>query len=219
MKKPTEIMLIEDHPEYREVIGLALADEADMNLTGRFGSAEVAIRSLQDKSTRTEPDIILLDINLPGMKGIEAIPRLKNLSPKSRIIMLTQSNMEADVVEAIQNGAAGYLLKSSSIEQITGGIRMTMANGATLDPSVAKYILHALGMQSSLTTLQTDLTSREMETLVLLSEGLVKKEIAQKLGISTHTVGEYVKNIYSKLEVQNAPAAVHKAHKLGLFDD
>ena len=133
MTKNIQIMLVEDHPDYREVIELSLLSEPDMQMISKFGAAEVALRSLEDRSTLTKPDVILLDINLPGMSGIKALPWIKKYSPTTKVIMLTQSDMEADVVQAIQSGAAGYLLKSASIEEITQGIRTVMANGASRD--------------------------------------------------------------------------------------
>ncbi len=209
-------MLVEDHPDYREVIELSLLDEPDMQMISKFGAAEVALRSLEDRSTLTKPDVILLDINLPGMSGIKAIPWIKKYSPTTKVIMLTQSDMEADVVQAIQSGAAGYLLKSASIEEITQGIRTVMANGASLDASVARYLVLAMREQPTVEN-EVALTNREMEILSMLAEGLVKKQIADQLSIGIHTVAEHVKRIYTKLEVQNAPSAIHKAHHLGIF--
>ncbi|KRP35641.1 MAG: LuxR family transcriptional regulator [Opitutaceae bacterium BACL24 MAG-120322-bin51] len=216
MTKKIQIMLVEDHPDYREVIELSLLDEPDMQMISKFGAAEVALRSLEDRSTLTKPDVILLDINLPGMSGIKAIPWIKKYSPTTKVIMLTQSDMEADVVQAIQSGAAGYLLKSASIEEITQGIRTVMANGASLDASVARYLVLAMREQPTVEN-EVALTNREMEILSMLAEGLVKKQIADQLSIGIHTVAEHVKRIYTKLEVQNAPSAIHKAHHLGIF--
>ena len=209
-------MLVEDHPDYREVIELSLLGEPDMQMISKFGAAEVALRSLEDRSTLTKPDVILLDINLPGMSGIKALPWIKKYSPTTKVIMLTQSDMEADVVQAIQSGAAGYLLKSASIEEITQGIRTVMANGASLDASVARYLVLAMREQPTVEN-EVALTNREMEILSMLAEGLVKKQVADQLSIGIHTVAEHVKRIYTKLEVQNAPSAIHKAHHLGIF--
>ena len=216
MTKKIQIMLVEDHPDYREVIELSLLGEPDMQMISKFGAAEVALRSLEDRSTLTKPDVILLDINLPGMSGIKALPWIKKYSPTTKVIMLTQSDMEADVVQAIQSGAAGYLLKSASIEEITQGIRTVMANGASLDASVARYLVLAMREQPTVEN-EVALTNREMEILSMLAEGLVKKQVADQLSIGIHTVAEHVKRIYTKLEVQNAPSAIHKAHHLGIF--
>jgi DNA-binding NarL/FixJ family response regulator len=225
MKKTIRIMLVEDSPEYRDVIEFALADEPDMNLVSKFGAAEVALRHMEDLSTRKKTDIILLDINLPGMSGVEAIPRIKALNPDAKIIMLTQSNMEADVIRSIQFGAAGYLLKSSSLEEIIQGIRTVLQGGAPLDAGVAKYILNALSSRHKTTQIKkphtskikTKLSKRETETLTLLSEGFSRKQIADQLGISDYTVDEYIKQVYHKLNAQNAPQAISKAYRSGIL--
>jgi DNA-binding NarL/FixJ family response regulator len=216
MNRKTRIMLVEDHPEYREIVALALGEEPDMELTGQFGAAEIALRSLQDLSTRKEADIILLDINLPGMDGIDAISWFKKSIPNAKIIMLTQSNKEADVLRAIRYGAAGYLLKSASIEEVSQSIRTVMAGGASLDSNVAKFILNAM-KDTPTQHPHIELSHREIETLSLLGKGLQKKEIANELGISASTVAEHVKRIYIKLEVPNAPAAISKAYQSGIL--
>lgn len=215
MKTPIHVMLVEDNPGYREVIELTLADTSDLHLNTVCGTAEAALQALQD--TPEKPQIILLDINLPGVSGINAISQIKQLSPETQIIMLTQSHHEADVVKAIQNGATGYLLKSASIEEIIQGIQTVADGGSSLDASVAKYIVDALHAPSSTAAVPIQLSQRESEILTLLSEGLVKKQIADQLGIGTHTVGDHVKQIYRKLNVPNAPAAVSKAYRSGIL--
>ena len=161
----------------------------------------------------------MLDINLPGICGIDAIPQIKMLSPEAKIIMLTQSDNEADVVKSIQSGATGYLLKSASIEEITQGVRTVADGGSSLDVAVAKYIVDALHTRPADAEVTIQLSNRESEILTLLSEGLVKKQIAEQLGIGMHTVGDHVKQIYRKLNVPNAPAAVSKAYRSGLFQN
>jgi DNA-binding NarL/FixJ family response regulator len=217
MKSKIKVMLVEDNPEYREVINLALDDEADIELTSQFGTSEIALRSLQDMSTRKVPDLVLLDLRLPGMDGLDSLPYFRSSLPDAKIIILTQSDEEADVLRAISRGASGYLLKSSTLGQITDGIRSVMDGGAPLDAGVARFILETL--KDSLPKGETEnmLTERELEILTLLGEGLVKKEIADQLGISYTTVDTHVGHIYEKLEVRNAPSAVNKAHRLGLF--
>jgi DNA-binding NarL/FixJ family response regulator len=220
MTRKVRIMLVEDHPEYREVIELSMNKEDDLELIGQFGTAERALRSLQDMSTRHEPDIILLDLNLPGMNGLEAIPFFYSALPAVKIIVLTQSDREADVYQAITRGASGYLLKSSTLTSITENIRSVMNGGAPLDAKIARYILTTL--KSQLPKAENDaplLSPREMEVLNLMAEGLAKKEIADRLSVSTATVVTHANHIYEKLHANNAPSAIDKAHRLGLFDD
>lgn len=217
MKRKIRVMLVEDNPEYRAVISLALEGEPDIELTSQFGTSEIALRSLQDRSLRKEPDLVLLDLRLPGMDGLDALPFFRSSVPDAKIIVLTQSDHEQDVLRAIVQGASGYLLKSSTLAQITDGIRTVMAGGATLDAGIAKFIMNTLQTRLPKGTIENVLSERELEILSLLGEGLVKKEIADRLGIGYATVDSHVGHIYEKLDVRNAPSAISKAYRLGLF--
>lgn len=217
MKPKIKIMLVEDNPEYRRVIELAIKRDDSMELVNQSGTAERALRSFQDMSTRIVPDIILLDLNLPGMSGLEALPHFSQAVPDSPVIVLTQSDKEDDVLSAISQGAKGYLLKSATIQQIKEGIQTVIDGGSSLDPSVARFLLNTLKTRLPKDETGIQLSDREKETLKLLSDGLVKKEIASELNISVFTVATHIRHIYEKLEVQNAPAAVHRALRLGLF--
>ncbi|REJ71222.1 MAG: DNA-binding response regulator [Planctomycetota bacterium] len=151
------------------------------------------------------------------MDGLDAIPQLRASAPDAKIIILTQSDQEADVLKAISLGASGYLLKSATLEQLAESIRTVHSGGASLEGSVAKYILAR--MQSALAPGggQQLLSDRECEVLSLIAEGKVKKEIAAQLGISYTTVDTHVSRIYLKLNATNAPAAVNKAHQLQIL--
>lgn len=214
---PIKIMLVEDNREYREVIRFALKRYETMELCAQFGTAEIALRSFQEMSQRVDPDVILLDLRLPGMDGLQALPHFRRTAPDARVIILTQSDDEADVLNAISNGASGYLLKTSSMEEIAEGIQTVMEGGASLDAGVARFILDTFQAKLPEAEVKDLLTGREIETLTLLAEGLLKKEIADQLGISITTVATHVGNIYEKLHVQNAPAAVAKAFRLGII--
>ena len=217
MTDPIRIMLVEDHPEYREIVNLALGREPDIELTSQFGTAERALQSMQDLDGSHHPDIILLDLNLPGISGLEAIPRFLATLPDVRIIILTQSDREADILQAIMLGASGYFLKSTRVREVIGGIRTVMAGGASLDAQVAKFVLHSLKSNLPQRDLAQLLTEREIEILTQLAAGKVKKEIAERLGISTNTVATHVSHIYGKLNVKNAPAAIAKAFQVGIL--
>jgi DNA-binding NarL/FixJ family response regulator len=217
MTKKIKIVLVEDNPEYRHVISLALEDDPIIELINQFGMAEPALRNLQNPAARQVPDIVLLDLNLPRMSGLEALPWFQKYAPKTKIIILTQSNKEADIFCAIQRGASGYLLKSAGIDDITEAIQ-SVANGeAALDPSLAKFILKVLCERPAKQSIPKELSSRELEILTLLGDGLIKKEIADHLQISVNTTATHIRHIYEKLQVPNAPAAIHRAHCLGLF--
>ena len=217
MKRTITILLVEDHPKYRKVIEMALEDDPEMEVFDIFGAAEVALRCVQDLHERDAPDVVLLDLNLPGMSGLEALPWFKKYIPDANIIVLTQSDAEADVLHAIQEGAAGYLLKSSTVRQIKEGIRTVMDGGSTLDGKVAKFIMTTINDRVPKDVQESTLSQRELEILTLLSEGLVKKEIGDQLGIGYGSVATYTRRIYEKLNVVNAPAAIGKAYRGGIL--
>lgn len=219
MKKKIRVLLIEDNLEFREIITLTLGSEEDIELIGQFGTSEAALRDLKTLPAEEAPDLILLDLRLPGMDGLESLPHFRAVLPHANIIILTQSDDEADVLRAISLGASGYLLKSSTLDQLIEGIRNVMGGGAALDAHIARFILNTLKAKLPQTDINGILAPRELEVLHLLSEGQVKKEIADKLNISYATVDTYMRRIYEKLDVHNAPSAVRKASVLGLFPD
>ena len=207
-------MLVEDHPDYRETIILALERENDIKLVSQFGTAEEALRCLEKSKA---PDLILLDLNLPGMSGTESIPWINRASPASKIIVLTQSNREADVIAALAAGADGYLLKSATRHKIFEAVRTAMNGGATIDPEVAIYLLNTLKSNVVNSAKNAKLSERELEVLMYLSEGLVQKEISSKLGITPNTVATHIRRIYEKLQVKNVASAISKAYKSGIL--
>ncbi|MGJ8657460.1 MAG: response regulator [Akkermansiaceae bacterium] len=217
MSEKIQIMMVEDHPEYREIVEIAINRQPDMDLVSQFGTAERALRSLNEKQAAAKPEVIFLDLNLPGMSGIQAIPYFKTELPDTKIIVLTQSDSEEDVLKAIMQGASGYLLKSATVSQLTEAVRTVMSGGASLDPLVARFILNTMKATLPQKEISQMLTERELEVLVLLGEGLVKKEIGEKLEISVSTVVTHVSHIYEKLNVKNAPSAIAKAFRLGLL--
>lgn len=219
MSKNHQVCIIEDNHAYREVLRLAFERDASVKLHSEFGTAEIALREL-DKA-EAKPDLILLDLKLPSMSGLDAIRPLLELCPQTKILILSQSDAQQDILRAISRGAHGYLLKSASIKRITEHIASTCAGGSSLDPSVASYLVAKLrtketqGMEPQNAQ---DLSKREYEILQLLANGMVKKEIADQLKISYATVDTHVRHIYQKLDTHNAPAAVSMAHRLGLID-
>lgn len=214
MKKQIKLILVEDNLAYRKGISCALERSPDIELIAEFGASEFALNSIPKLPT---PDILLLDLNLPGISGLESIPLFQEQSPETKIIILTQSDKEVDVLHAIRIGASGYLLKSSSIAQLMTGIQDVHQGGATLDPSVSKFILNSLKQTPLKIATCPDLSKRELEVLTLIAEGMAQKMIASQLDISVYTVSEYIHNIYSKLGVPNAPSAVSKAYESGIL--
>ncbi|MDF7808788.1 response regulator transcription factor [Pontiellaceae bacterium B12219] len=218
MPSTIKVMLVEDSKIYQKAIERAVQGDQEIELISQFGTAEFALRSLQQMSTRKEPDVLLLDLNLPGMSGLEALPFFQQALPDAKIIILTQSDKEADVLDAIKKGTDGYLLKKSTNKEIIKGIKTVMDGGATIDSNVARFILQTMKQTPRRTKTETEkLTKKEQEILTLVAEGLEQQEIATQLHISRNTVATHIRHIYNKLEVPNAPAAINKAYKLGLF--
>lgn len=213
-------MLVEDNFEYRSVLEYALGKEEGMELSAAYGTAEIALQRLSRSEPIEQPDIVLLDLNLPGMSGLEALPQILKQVPAKQVLVLSNSDQEADVVAAISLGAAGYLLKSSTIDNILGGIRSISAGGTLLDSAVAKYIVSQVKPKTSPNYQDGSdevLSEREIEVLRLLGDGMLKKEIGDSLEISYHTVDAHVRNIYRKLRVRNAAEAISRAYEIRLF--
>lgn len=217
MTQEINIMLVEDNPEYRHVINFSLEDDTILQLTSQFGTAEQALSNIQKTPSESLPDVILLDLHLPGISGIDALPEIAKMSPQSKVIVLTQSEKEADVLAAIKYGANGYLLKSASIQEIKSGIHNVMEGGASVDPKMASFILNSCKEVDESPEESSPLSEREIEILALISHGLARKEIGDKLNISHKTVANHIAHIFEKLNVPNSPAAVSKAYRSGLF--
>ena len=206
------IWIIEDHAAFRRTLLRVLGAENDMRCTGDFDSCEKALAAL----TKDEvPDLILLDVGLPGMSGLEGIRLIKERSPKTLIVILTVFEDDDKVFSAICAGAAGYLLKTSSVTEITQAVRDALAGGSPMTSRIARRVLD---MFTKFAPKHSDygLSEREKEILQLMTNGLIKKEIAEKLTLSVHTVDTYLRRIYEKLEVNTRTGAVAKALKEGL---
>jgi len=207
------VWLVEDNDTFRNTVARALKQVPSLDCSQRFASAEEALEVLEEGAV---PDVMLLDVELPGINGIEAIQRIKAISPSTRIIMLTVFDSHQKIFKAICAGASGYLLKTSPSEKIVASIREVYSGGAPMEPKVARYVLD---MFSRLAAPRQDygLTPREQKILELMTQGLIKKEIADQLELSYHTVDTHLRNIYTKLHVHTRTGAVAKALKERLF--
>lgn len=218
MSGDIKIMLVEDHSGYRTMLVRALKNSIGIDSISEFSTADIALRTLEQMGPQEIPDLLLLDLNLPGISGLESIQWFKKYASNLKIIVLTQSSVEEDILTALSLGASGYLLKSATVAQISDAIQSVMNGGASIDPNMANYILKYVKQHSQKKpTLKKALSERELQVLTLLAQGKVRKEISIKLDITVNTVAYHLDHIYEKLEVLNAPAAVAKGIRSGLL--
>ncbi|BDS08291.1 DNA-binding response regulator [Oceaniferula spumae] len=209
-------MVVEDNSVYRNAIVSSLNKSDGFTCIAEASTSDQAMRALEAESA--DPDIILLDLEMPGTHGLDAIAPLLELAPRSRIIILTQSDRESHILQSITRRASGYLLKTATRSEILNGIREVHDGGASIDPKVAHIALKLIRRIQPDSPPEDDdqlLTARELDVLQLLSDGYVKKEIAEKLELSPHGVDKRMRRIYDKLQVQNVAAAVATAVRNG----
>ena len=207
------VWLVEDNETFRNTVARTLARVPMLDCSHRFPNAEEAIESLEGGAVA---NVILLDFEMPGINGVEAIKRIKAISPSTRIIMLTVVDSHNKIFNAICAGASGYLLKTSLAQKIVEAIHEVQTGGAPMTPQVARSVLD---MFSRFPASRGDygLTEREQKILELMVDGMIKKEIADRLALSYHTVDSHLRNIYTKLHVHTRTGAVAKAVKERLF--
>ncbi|MDC7995463.1 response regulator transcription factor [Altibacter sp. HG106] len=201
-----KICIIEDDALILKSLQQVLNNAEGYSVTGTFFSAEAALENLKEH----HPDVLLLDIDLPGMSGIEAIPKLHKLQPELNIVMLTVHEESEIVFSALRQGAVGYLVKGSNSKFLLQGISEVFDGGAPMSPSIARQVIASFTMSK-----ETSLSDRELEVLQKLSNGTNNKQIAEDLFVSTNTVKAHIKNIYKKLHVHSRAEAVSKAIKKG----
>jgi len=210
---PVSVWLIEDNQNFRTTLSRVVNGMVGMKCTNQFSNAEDALDALHAGAV---PDVVLLDVGLPGLNGIDAIKQIKTLSPMTRIVMLTVFDDHEKVFKAVCAGASGYLLKPSNTASIIRSIKEAISGGAPMTPQVAKSVLDMLSGRATPKPVQI-LTNREQSVLRLMSQGQGMKGIAEELDLSYHTVDSHLRNIYAKLHVHTSTAAVAKAVKEGLL--
>jgi two-component system, NarL family, response regulator LiaR len=221
------ILLADDHPIVREGLRAVLETQPDFEVIAEAASGDEALRL----ALNLQPDILLLDLEMPIMDGVETIRRLRQQQPAARIIVFTAFDNDERIIHAVQAGANGYLLKGSPREEIFQAIRITMEGGSLLQPVVASKLLRHVGHQANPKPLGTlpsqvnnvymppyePLTERELEVLNLLAQGMPNKEIAAQLIISERTAKFHVSSIMGKLGATNRTEAVSLAAQKGLI--
>jgi DNA-binding NarL/FixJ family response regulator len=206
------VWIIDDHNSMRSSLSRLLASAQEVTSVETFASCEDALAKLAQGRC---PQLLLLDIGLQGMSGLDGIPLIREKAPEVCIVVLTVFEDDEKLFRAICAGANGYLLKSQSGGEIMQSVRDALAGGSPMSPRIARRVLE---MFAKLAPRKTDygLSERERAVLELVVEGLLKKEIAQKMELSIHTVDSHLRRIYEKLHVNSRSGAVRKAVREGL---
>lgn len=203
------VLVVDDHALFRRGLQMVLEQESDLELVGEASDGAEAVEIAQGSM----PDIILMDVRMPKRSGIEATAQIKDLMPHVKILMLTISDEEADLYEAIKAGASGYLLKEIPIEEVADAIRSVWAGQSRISPSMASKLLNEFAAISKASTEKLEipsprLTDREMEVLNLVAKGMNNRDIAKELYISENTVKNHIRNILEKLHLHSRMEAV-----------
>lgn len=202
------LIIVEDLEEVRDGLKNFIGLSHDFKVLDTFKTAEEALIGIP----QLKPDIVIMDINLPGMSGIECIRQIKNKVPSTQFMMFTVYENYEKVFEALKAGASGYLLKSTGLVQLIESLKELHNGGSPMSANIARKLVNIFQQteNTKLPELKT-LTDRENEMLQLLSKGLLYKEIADQMNISVNTVKQHIHNIYEKLHVQNRTEAINKA--------
>jgi DNA-binding NarL/FixJ family response regulator len=212
MKKPVEragaltVGVVEDDARIRWSLSEIIDDEDDLECVGTFASAEEALTHLP----KLKPQVVLMDVNLPGMTGIDCVRRLVPKCPGVQVIMLTVREDSDIIFDSLAAGASGYLLKPPSADQLVAAIRDVFAGGAPMTTSIARKVVQSFNRVPSSAPEAEKLSPREIEVLELLVKGLAYKEVSAELNISYSTVQRHIESIYRKLHVHSRSHAVAK---------
>ena len=209
-KDKISVWIVDDNKNFCLVLAANLNKSATVDCQKYYHSCKTLLYDLETENS--PPTVILLDIKMPAMNGLDAIPELKTLSPGTNIIMLTSYDLDENIRLAMKRGAAGYLLKSSSADEIARAIESVVEGGMPLDTTITKKMMASyVGWNE--TENSYNLSPREKEVLKLASEGLNNSEIAERLFISRYTAQTHMKNIFHKLDIHNRHKLLAKMHK------
>jgi DNA-binding NarL/FixJ family response regulator len=204
--KMIRVCLVEDDDKIRESLIILIEGTDGFRCVGAYESAEEALRDIK----RIEVDVVLMDINLPGMSGIECVQQLKSIKPTLQIIMLTVYEDSEKIFTSLEAGASGYLLKRTPPDQLLQGIRDVHSGGSPMSAGIARKVVESFKKEPPPADTTASLTDRETEILDLLSKGKRNKEIADTLFISPSTVHTHIHNIYEKLHIRSRSEAILK---------
>ena len=200
------VAIVEDLKEIRDALQSFISIDKDLSLTGCFSNAEEATEQLPI----LQPDIVIMDINLPGMSGIECIRQVKPFCPACQFMMFTVYEDDEKVFEALKAGASSYMLKKHGSQKIIEALKELYAGGSPMSADIARKVVSAFHANEKHSGPNYHLTRRESDILQLLAKGMLYKEIAQQISISNNTVKQHIHNIYEKLHVQNRTEALNK---------
>jgi DNA-binding NarL/FixJ family response regulator len=206
--EPLRVVVADDHPFYRRGL-VRILESSGIDVVAQVSNGERAIEA----AVETAPDVVVMDLNMPGLTGFEATRRLRDRAPASRVLVLTVSAEEADVVDAVLAGASGYVLKDGPIEEVIAGIEAVAAGNSLISPRIAMTLLRRTRQQAAAgpPASQAELSTRELEVLTLLAEGKSNTEIAEALVVSHSTVRNHISSILMKLHVENRVQAAVRA--------
>ena len=216
---PMRVLVVDDHVLYRRGLETVLAAEGDVDIVGEAGDGLDAVR----QAARLQPDVVLLDLRMPRRSGLQACAEIKEVCPTARIVVLTVSDEEADLFDAVRAGANGYLLKDVPGEEIADGLRAVMSGQSLISPSMAGALLAEFAALSRRSEQPSSspaprLTEREVQVLRLVARGMSNRDIAGELFISENTVKNHVRNILDKLQLHSRMEAVMYAVRERILD-
>ena len=203
---PITVSIVEDNEQLRTTMAKVLNRSEGFRCLSHHGSAEEAIKELP----RVKPEVVLMDINLPGINGVECVRQLKQVLPALQVMMLTVYEDTENIFSALAAGATGYLLKRTKTAELLEAIREVHRGGSPMTTHIARKVTQSFQKAGPSTQATENLSQREQEVLDCLSQGFLYKEIAEKLGISYETVHTYIRRIYEKLQVRTRTEAVAK---------